>query len=234
MNLQAAKLRNDATKAIVASSKQPLKGKALLDGKLGHNLAVAKGNLLNCKNKLAKCKGAQEELGESALKTPKVVKQVHTTAKQDDKKARGVKDPAAKEKAASATHYFKRTANQKYVHKQKKLWFFDNAPGWKKAKDRLPVSHVKKITKKADQLMSVSKDASARENKRNTEAIKVAGKKVMATELEVMKAKTKLLEAQKPESSADVMKEYTKVNKEVYQCMKEVQKACQPKAKPKT
>lgn len=218
---QAFERRNAANKKLIHAMKQPTKGKGLLNGKLEHDIGVARGNLLNCKNKLAKCKGGTR-LGEEGGP----VKQVKTTAIQDDRKSRGVRDPAAREKAKPNTTRFKRTAQQRYIHKQKKLVMFENAPGWKKAEDRLPAKYVHKITEEANRLITRSKRFEDQENKQNAKAIVEADAKARDAASAIAQSKEAKREAEKPESTANVTKEYTKVNTELFQCMKEVQAKC--------
>jgi hypothetical protein len=228
-------MRQKATDKLIAETKLKMKGQAMLNGKLGHDISVARGNLLNCKSKLAKCKGKKTTtLGESKNSlTPEEsgvsdadVKQIKTTAIQDDRKSRGVKDPAAKEKAKPAGERFKRTAQQKYVHKQKKMYMIDNAPGWKFKHDRFPRKELPKVTEKAERLIQRSKKFDKTENDRDFQAIKDADKKADDAIVAIAQARKKRLDADKPESTADVMKGFRKVNSELYQCMKEVQTAC--------
>merc|ERR1712072_284915 len=193
--------RNKKVKQLLGALKKGNVGKRLLDGKLGAKLGSARGNLLLCKSRLAKCKGqkpAAAMLGEAHMPLKKAQHAVKTTAAQDDKKARGEKDPAKSEKKRNAVNKpFKRTAKERYVRKQTRMPGA-RAPGWKKDEDRLPSSNIHVMVEQVGRLLRTEAKFSQAEDAKNLKKVKSAERKVNSVEDGIAKAKAEKEAAAKP------------------------------------
>jgi hypothetical protein len=221
--------RNKKVADLLASLKKGNVGKRLLDGKLGEKLNRARGDLLLCKGRLAKCLGqkpAAPTLGEAQMPLKKAQRAVKTTAKQDDRKARGEQDPAAKDKRRDAVKKpFKHTANENYVRKQREIPS-ERAPGWKYDKDRLTAKSIHVMTEQVSRLLRTETKFSKAEDQRNLRTVQDAETKVNAAEDGIAAAKAAREAAAKPKSYNQVMKKYLRLRDAASSCQKDVKVAC--------
>lgn len=155
----ARRARKRKIQRLTQEAKKKPKGVALMNGQLLHNLENSRGRLLNCETQLAKCgkkpKKTVSELGEGRHYDTKRIKH---TAIQDDRIARHVPDPLAKEKLKDKYRLQKHTAKQQYVRDQNKppYSWLPGAAGWKLAHDRMSTSSLHRMVKDADTQIKIS------------------------------------------------------------------------------